>query len=477
MASSRAKLSDQRAATAGLPTGRLPVHVGCGAGFAGDRPDAALPVVEALIDGGKPAYLIFEMLAERTLALAQLRRRSDPGGGYFPGLAQVLGPILARCRAHHIPIVGNFGAADPIGAANRLREIASERGCSGLRIAAVTGDDMLSRLGAACVLEMPQHPPARISEQSLVSANVYLGAEGIARALAMGADVVVTGRVADPALALGPLIHHFGWQPDDWQRLAAGTVAGHLLECGAQVTGGYFADPGVKDVPDLARVGYPIAEVDEAGNVILTKPAGTGGCVTTRTVKEQILYEIHDPAAYLTPDVTLDLSAVRIEQVGENRVRISGARGKPRPDTLKATVCFDGGVMGEGEISYAGPNARARGLLAIEVLRQRLAMRQLAVTSHFDLIGMGSMFNGQGADWLAGLAAGELPEVRVRMAVQAPERGPVDQALNELEALYTAGPAGGGGVRTSVTPLMNSTSIYVAREAFSPEVMLLEPSA
>lgn len=454
--------------------GRQPVHIGCGAGFSGDRPDAPGPVVQALVDSGRPAYLIFEMLAERTLALAQLRRRSNAEGGYFQGLAQVLGPILARCQAHRIPIIGNFGAADPLGAARRIRAIASGLGCTGLRVAAVTGDDMLARLGAGQLLSLPRHPPIAIPAQSLVSANVYLGADGIAQALAQGADVVVTGRVADPALALGALLHHFNWRADDWDRLAAGVLAGHLLECGAQVSGGYFADPGFKDVPDLARVGYPIAQVSESGEFIITKPAGTGGCVTTQTVKEQMLYEIHDPGAYLTPDVTLDLSAVQVRQDGADRVRVSGARGKPRPQTLKATVCFDGGQMGEGEISYAGPNARARGLLAIDILKQRLALRQLAVTSHFDLIGVASVFNGLGDAWLTQRPAHEVPEVRVRMAVRAAERETVEQALNEVDALYTTGPAGGGGVRTTVMPLMNSTSVFPDRQAFEPIVTLLE---
>lgn len=453
---------------------RQPVLIGCGAGFAGDRPDAPGPVVQALVDSGRPAYLIFEMLAERTLALAQLRRRSNSEGGYFQGLAQVLGPILARCHAHRIPIIGNFGAADPLGAARRIREIASALGCSGLRIAAVTGDDMLANIGAEQLLGMPRFPPITIAPQALVSANVYLGAEGIARALAQGADVVVTGRVADPALALGALLHHFNWCSDDWDRLAAGVLAGHLLECGAQVTGGYFADPGFKDVPNLAQVGYPIAEVMASGEFTITKPAGTGGCVTTQTVKEQMLYEIHDPAAYLTPDVTLDLSAVRVSQDGPDRVKVTGARGKPRPQTLKATVCFDGGQMGEGEISYAGPNARARGLLAIDILKQRLAMRELAVTSHFDLIGVASVFNGTDDSWMARRPQEQVPEVRVRMAVSAADRQTVEQALNEVDALYTTGPCGGGGVRTTIMPLMNSTSVFPDRQAFEPTITLLE---
>lgn len=448
--------------------------IGCGAGFAGDRLDAALPVVRELIAQKKPACLIFETLAERTLALAQLRRRQDVEGGYLTTLAELLAPVLADCVAHRIPIIGNFGAANPAAAARRILQLATTLDCGPIKVMAVTGDDLLGRMSADELLAMPFSPPARIAPASLVSANVYLGAQGIAQALAAGADVVVTGRVADPALALGPLVHHFGWRWDDWDRLAAGVLAGHLLECGAQVTGGYFADPGVKDVPDLASVGYPIAEIAADGSLVIGKPSGTGGMVSERTVKEQILYEIHDPSAYLTPDVTLDLSGVTVEQVGPDRVRVTGAAGKPRPATLKGTVCFDGGWLGEGEISYAGPNCRARGLLAIDILRERLSTLALAVEHHFDLIGVASVFNDAEGRWLDQCPAREIDDVRVRLAVSGAERRDVERALQEVEALYTAGPAGGGGVRTHVTPLMNSTSVFVPREAFAPQIETLE---
>jgi len=475
--SAQAVKRQQRQQQETSPLQRSSLSIGCGAGFAGDRPDAAIPVVEALVARGGPACLIYETLAERTLALAQLRRRSDPKGGYFQGLAELLRPVLATCQQHRIPIVGNFGAADPAGAAQCIRELAVSLGLPPLRVAAVTGDDLLAALPASDLLAMPFHPPTRIEPQSLVSANVYLGAQGIVEALQAGADVVVTGRVADPALVLGPLVHHHGWSWDDWDRIAAGVLAGHLLECGAQVTGGYYADPGIKDVPDLARVGYPIAEVSHEGVILLGKPAGTGGLVSEATVKEQMLYEIHDPAAYLTPDVVLDLSDVQLEQTGPDLVRITGAKGHERPATLKGTVCFDGGWMGEGEISYAGPNAQARGRLAIDVLRERLALCELEVESHFDLIGVCSVFNdsdgGMLDDCLAS-AARPSQDVRVRMAVRAVDRAVVARALIELEALYTAGPAGGGGVRTSVTPLMNSTSVYVPREGHAARVTLLE---
>jgi hypothetical protein len=211
------------------------------------------------------------------------------------------------------------------------------------------------------------------NDKEIVAANVYIGAAGIVEALDAGADIVVTGRVSDASLVVGPLVHSFGWSWTDWDLLACGTLAGHLLECSTQVSGGYFADPGFKDVPDLHDVGFPIAEITAEGDIVITKPVDSGGCVNTRTVKEQIVYEVHDPASYMAPDVILDLADVRVAMVGPDRVRVWGARGRPAPDTYKALVCRYGGWLGEAEISYAGPNAAARGRLALSVLRQRLA--------------------------------------------------------------------------------------------------------
>jgi hypothetical protein len=234
---------------------KVPFRIGCGAGFAGDRWDAAVPVVRALVASGGPAALMFETLAERTLAIAQLRRRDDPRAGWEPCLDQFLQGVLADCVRHGIPIIGNFGAANPRGAAAEVQALAARLGLEPLRVAVVEGDDLLLQLPADVLLGLL---PPEAANMRLVSANTYLGAEQIADALRAGAQVVVTGRVADPALALGPLMAHFGWGAEDWDLLGAGTIAGHLLECGAQVTGGYFADPGVKDVPDLANVGFPI---------------------------------------------------------------------------------------------------------------------------------------------------------------------------------------------------------------------------
>ena len=449
------------------------VFIGCGAGFAGDRTDAAIPVVRALAECDGPRYIIYETLAERTLALAQVARRSSSGPGYNPVLDKFIRLILRDCLAAGIKIVGNFGAANPRAAAHRIAELARELGCGPLKIAFVEGDDITNRLSPAEFAQREVGGRLLAGHPEIVAANVYLGAEPIAEALAQGADVVVTGRVADPSLVLGPLLHSYGWLLDDLDRVAAGTLAGHLLECGAQLTGGYFADPGYKDVPGMDNIGYPIAEIDGDGCVVVGKPAGTGGLVDRRTVTEQLLYEIHDPAAYLTPDVVLDITDVEIEEIGENRVRVTGARGHPKPEKLKATVCIDGGFLAEAEISYAGPNAAARARLAIDTVRKRVARQLPQLTLRADAIGVMSVH----AD-LAGEAAREAwlrapDDIRVRFAAQFPDAETAEILLGEVEALYCAGPAGGAGLRRHITPRLLSASCLIERDLVTPTVSVL----
>jgi Protein of unknown function (DUF1446). len=435
------------------------LRVGCAAGFSGDRIDAAGPVVQALAESGGPAVLIFETLAERTLALAQLARRQQPQAGYEPLLDLMLRPVLGACLDAGIRIVGNFGAAHPLGAARRLQALARELGLRPPRIAVVRGDDLSGPQHRAMLM---QALGAAAPTQPVVSANAYLGAEAIAQALRAGAEIVVAGRVADPSLTVGPVLAHYGWAPDDWDRLAGATMAGHLLECGAQVTGGYFADPGYKDVPDLAHVGYPIAEIADDGSCVIGKPAGTGGRVDVRTVKEQLLYEVHDPAAYLTPDVVADLPAAEVVQVGPDRVRLSGVRGHPRPARLKVNVCFENGWLAEGEISYAGPRAEARARLAADILRRRLdGLGPL----RFDLVGVASVFADDDGRWWDSHPAGDARDVRLRVALNHAQREAAEVLVREVTALYTCGPAGGGGVRTALRPRLGIASCLVPREA------------
>ena len=432
--------------------------VGCGAGFSGDRVDAGLPVVRTLIARGGPAAMIYENLAERTLANQHLSKRSNPQLGYEPLLELQLRPVLADCLAHGITIVGNFGAANPDGAARLIQRLAQELGLPAPRIAVVRGDDLSDDKGRAIV---QAHLGESFDAARFVCANVYQGAFEIADAIRAGAQIVVTGRVADPSLTLGPAIAHFGWGREQWDALAGGTMAGHLLECGAQVSGGYFADPGMKDVPGLDDVGFPIAEIEADGSCVISKANGTGGLVDERTVKEQLLYEVHDPAAYITPDVVADISAASVTAVGPGRVRLSGVRGHPRTATLKANVFFDGGWFGEGEISYAGPNAEARARLAMDVLQKRMGA---LLALRFDLIGVTSILGDDANRLLQQTPVGQARDVRLRVAGRHLDVAVVDRLLRELTALWTGGPAGGGGVRVAKRQRLSMQSCLIARE-------------
>lgn len=450
-----------------------PLLIGNGAGFSVDYADAGIPVVEALVRAGRPAVMFYEMLAERTLALAQRDRIANPEGGYAPHMVDALEPILKPCVENGITILGNFGSANPMGAARRILELARAQGIAGLRVAVVAGDDVRDRLNRIQMSAWEEESPPDLNQTKVISANVYLGGREVAAAMALDPHVVVTGRVTDSALALGPLIHHFGWAEDAWDSLAAGTMVGHLLECGAQITGGYFADPGFKDVPDLARVGYPIAECFADGSVIVGKPDGTGGVVSRRTVIEQLLYEMHDPAAYLVPDVTLDITGVEVEEVGENRVRVHGARGRPRPPTLKTTVCFDGGWLGEGEISYAGPNALARARLAQSVMEQRIAALKLDCRVRSDLLGVVSVHDSDDSGLGINRESGAYDDIRLRVAVSSADEATAARAIREVEGLYCAGPAAGGGVRRRTTSRVQTASCLIPRESVDPTFRLV----
>jgi hypothetical protein len=298
----------------------------------------------------------------------------------------------------------------------------------------------------------------------LVSANAYLGALPIVEALSADADVILTGRVADPALFLGPLIHEFGWSWEDWDRLGQGTVIGHLLECAGQLTGGYFADPGYKDVPNLARLGFPIAEVSEDGSAVIAKVEGSGGLITRATCTEQLLYEIQDPAAYLTPDVIADFSGISIQEIGPNRVLVLGGKGKPRPASLKVSVGYHDGYAGEAQISYAGSTARRRAELARDILEERLSTSQIGEL-RFDLIGINSI---HGEDLSPKLSPPY--EVRLRVAGRSNSLRTAALIPREVEALYTNGPAGGGGVAGSTRETIAIASALIPRDLVSHQI-------
>jgi hypothetical protein len=430
------------------------IRIGGGAGYSGDRIE---PAVE-LAEHGDIDYLVFECLAERTIALAQQARMKDPEAGYDPLLEARMLAVLPACAKKGIRIITNMGAANPAAAAAKVRDIARSIGLDGLKIAAVTGDDVLATLRSGDYRIEDNGEPVSSLGERILSANAYLGARPLADALAQGADVVITGRVADPALVLAPLLHEFGWGMEDWDLLGQGTVAGHLLECAGQVCGGYYADPGVKDVPGLARLGFPIGEVSSDGTLVLTKVAGSGGMINAGTCKEQLLYEIHDPSCYLTPDVIADFSQVSITEDGPDRVVVSGGRGRPRPPTLKVSIGYVDSYIGEGQISYAGPGAIARGQLAIEIVGERLRIRGAELSEvRSELIGVNAIFN-------RGPIAHEPDEVRVRIAARADSLAHAAVVGNEVETLYTCGPAGGGGATRSARQIVAVMSMLLPRE-------------
>ena len=441
------------------------IRIGAGAGYSGDRIE---PAVE-LAEHGDIDYLVFECLAERTIALAQRARRQDPAAGYDPLLAARMQAVLPLCHAKGIRIVTNMGAANPLAAAQKTREIAQALGLHGLKIAAVLGDDVLDLVRQGDYLDEQGLALKRLGERML-SANAYLGAQPIVDALAQGAHIVITGRAADPALVLAPLIHEFGWAMDDWPRLGQGTLVGHLLECAGQVSGGYFADPGYKDVANLARLGFPIGEVAQDGAVVISKVDGSGGAITAATCKEQMLYEIHDPTAYLTPDVAADFSGVGIEELGPDRVALRGATGRARPETLKVSVGHVDSFIGEGQMSYAGPGAVARARLALDIVRERLAITGVQASElRFEMLGVDAM---HGPALSAG--HGEPYEVRIRVAGRTETLEEAARIGNEVETLYTCGPAGGGGATKSARDIVAVLSTYLPRDQVHPSLHFLE---
>jgi hypothetical protein len=433
------------------------VRIGTGAGYAGDRIEPAVELAEK----GDLDYLVFECLAERTIALAQQEKRRDPTRGYDSLLAARMNAVLVPCRANGVRIVTNAGAAHPEAGAARVQDIARSLGLRGLKVAAVLGDDVLELLlkEEDVRLQETGGTLAALGDR-VVSANAYIGAAPLVEALRGGADVVITGRASDTALFMAPLVHEYQWSMDDWTRLGRGALVGHLLECAGQITGGYFADPGVKDVPDLARLGFPIGEVEEDGSLVVTKVPGSGGRVTEATCKEQLLYEIDDPGRYLAPDVVADFSSVAISEVGRDRVRIQGGTGRGRPRTLKVSIGYRDGFVGEGQISYAGPGALARGRLALEIVAERLRLTGVRCReTRFDLIGVDAL-HGRALS-----ATGAEPyEVRARVVGRTDSRDEAIRIGNEVETLYTNGPAGGGGAVGQVREVLGVATTFLPRE-------------
>ena len=442
---------------------RRTYRIGTGAGFSSDRLDPAIDLVKR----GQLDAIVFECVGERTLAFGHRDRAKDSNRGYNALLEKRLRALLALCYTNGTQLITNMGVANPAAAAKIAHQIGQELGLSGLRIAVVTGDDVSTLIHNDSMLS---EPACTVGEtgRSVIGANAYLGSDSIISALKEDPHVVITGRVADPSLFLAPIQHNFNWLAEDWSRLGAGTLVGHLMECAAQVTGGYFVDPGYKSVPNLAYVGFPIAEVSSDGSAVITKLVDTGGKVSTQTVKEQMLYEVHNPSAYLTPDVVADFSGVEISNEGDDRVRVAGAKGTTRPSELKVTVAFDGGYLAEAEVSYAGPGSVERASLAADIVRDRIKqVHGLDQPCRTDLIGLNAIHG------LESESNTDIRDVRLRAALRCDDQETANALLWEVESLLCCGPAGGGGYRGRIEPSVLTYSTFVDRNLVAPKTEML----
>lgn len=445
------------------------VRIGSGAGYGGDRIEPAID----LIKYGKLDYIIFECLAERTISLAQKAKQKDPDKGYNDLFEYRFDKILDALKEHKVKVVTNMGAANPESAARKCADMAREKGLHNLKIAYVLGDDIGDRLNKYLDYEVLETRVAlRNIDGEILSANGYIGAKGIIEALENNADIIITGRVADPSLALGPLVYEFGWSMTDYEKLGKATWIGHLLECAGQVTGGYFADPGYKDVPDLWNLGFPIIEVDESGDGVVTKLERSGGLVSEDTVKEQTLYEIQDPENYFTPDVIADFSKVTVKQAGKDRVQIKGACGKAPNGVYKTSVGYHDCYIGEGQISYGGLNCLNRARLAKEILEKRFKLIRLEASEiRYDFIGLNSLYR----DEISNNMNSYIPnEVRLRVTARCKDKKMAEMVGNEVEALYTNGPYGGGGATKAVRDIVSIASIFIDSRDFEIKVGCLE---
>jgi hypothetical protein len=408
------------------------IRIGSGAAWWGDRVEpAALNAEKGNLD-----YLCFETMAEATVSAAQVRSRRDPGfPGYDTYLDDRMRAVLPHCMRQGTKIISNQGWINPQGAARRIVELLGEMGIKGVKVAAVTGSMITEHVLELTDTILENGEPTHTLKSSMISAEAYLGAEPIVQALRNGAQIVITGRVADPSIFMAPMMYEFGWDPLDHMHVGAGNGLGHLLECGAQVTGGYFSDPGFKDVPEPWNFGFPIAEVSEDGSAVITKVSGTGGAVTLQTVKEQMLYEVHDPANYITPDVVVDFTTAKLEQVGPDRVKVTGLSGKPRTPTLKVSIGCTEGFIGEDMFFYAGPGALRRAQLAKRILEERFKIVKLdAEEIRIDFLGMNAIHGDATPE-----NAPEPYEIAVRVAARTRSREEAAKVGREVDGMAVSG--------------------------------------
>jgi hypothetical protein len=448
------------------------VRIGAGLGFYGDswRP------VAASIERGGVQYIGSDHLAELTLAILQKDRMKDPAAGYTRDLVPMLTTLWPLAQRHGVKFLLNAGGLNPEGAREALVAEFAKRSWRA-KVATVTGDAVLERIDALRAAgESLDHLDTGASidtvRSRLLFANAYLGAQPLVRALEAGADIVLSGRVADAALFLAPLIHEFGWAADDWDRLAAGLAVGHLLECSGQGSGGNFNSylaNGWETIPDLGHIGYPIAEVSADGTAILTKAPGTGGRVDFDTVRQQLLYEVHNPHAYLSPDVVLDMGTLRLEDLGGDRVRMSGATGRPRPQKLKIVAGFDDGWAGSATIGYCWPGAMKKARATEAIVRRQLAESGLQYEEiHTEFLGYDSLLGPLADD----AHLDELNEVYLKMSVRTKERRLAEAFPRQFPWLALSGPPTASGFTGIEAPrqLLGLWPTLVRRDLIEPEV-------
>ena len=451
------------------------VRIGCGTSSWGD--DVGEP--KELLSRCKLDYLVMDYLAEVTMSIMRRQMDRDPAAGFATDVLTVMRDIVPLLAENGTKVVTNAGGLNPRACAAAVAALVAQAGLADcIRVAVVDGDDLLPRLPQLAAA----HPLANADDgqpfaqvaQRVLSANAYLGAAPIRCALDAGADIVITGRCVDVALTLGPLWHEFGWAADDWDRLAAGVVAGHLLECGPQVTGGNYH--GWQDVQGLEHVGYPVAEVDADGGIVLTKAGGTGGVVNTGTVTEQLLHEINDPRCFLSPDVTVDWTTIRLEDLGDDRVRLCGMRGAPPPDTLKLSITYRDGWRTVLMWPYTWPHALQKAQAAarkIEHTVQRLGLRLDATRT--DIFGTGAIHGARLET--AGLPAQEAAEVFVRFAARSPHRRDIERLAAQQAPMHKGPPGLAGHIaagKGQVTPIYSHWPTVIPMALVTPLMTFVE---
>jgi hypothetical protein len=448
------------------------VRVASGQGFWGDSLEAPRQQVE----GGPVDYLMLDYLAEVTMSILQKQKERDPAMGYARDFVGAMESVLPAVAERGVRVIANAGGVNPPACAAAVRAMAARAGrADALRIGVITGDDLLPRLdelidAGHTLANMDTGEALASVRDRVLSANAYLGSEPIVEALASGANVVITGRSTDTALTMAPLRHEFGWRADDWNRLAAGIVAGHIIECGAQCSGGNCLYDW-RSIPDLANVGYPIVVARADGTFEITKHPGTGGRVSVPTVSEQLVYEMGDPHSYITPDVVADFTTIRLEDAGADRVRVSGIEGRPSTDKLKVSIAYRAGFKAVGTLVYSWPDAMEKAQLADRVLRERLdrlGLRFDAIVTEY--VGVNATHGP-----LAG-AAGDVAEVQLRVGVRGSDRAAVERFTREIAPLVLNGPpsvTGFAGGRPKVEEMVAYWPALVDKTVVTPRVEVL----